>query len=137
MHCPFCDGLNVHKHGRTSIGTPRLRCSVCGRTCTKNRNTLFYRRRIAPQQMEQVLQAHENGHSQREIARLSGLAYNTVVSILRRASKLRLMYPDTREIWLLRNAHSRGHRVPKTVLKVMTWHRMLEKRFGDRPPIQL
>ena len=48
---------------------------------------MYYRRHISPEQIRQVLQAHSEGSSLRGISRTTGLAYNTVVSIVRAASQ--------------------------------------------------
>ncbi len=46
-----------------------------------------------PKQIQQVLQAYSEGTSLRGISRMSGLAYNTVVSIVRSSSiKAQLIY---------------------------------------------
>ncbi len=42
---------------------------------------------MTPEQIRQVLQAHSEGSSLRGISRTSGLAYNTVVNIVRAASQ--------------------------------------------------
>ena len=47
---------------------------------------MYYRRHVNPEQIRQVLQAHSEGSSLRGISRTTGLAYNTVVSIVRAAS---------------------------------------------------
>jgi hypothetical protein len=41
---------------------------------------------VSPEQIRQVLQAHSEGSSLRGIARITGLAYNKVVSVVRSAS---------------------------------------------------
>ncbi|NJM64446.1 MAG: hypothetical protein HC851_01625 [Acaryochloris sp. RU_4_1] len=46
---------------------------------------MYYHRQVTPEQIRQVLQAHSEGISLRGISRTSGLAYNTVVSIVRTA----------------------------------------------------
>lgn len=48
---------------------------------------MYYHRQVTPEQIRQVLQAHSEGSSLRGISRTSGLAYNTVVSIVRTASQ--------------------------------------------------
>jgi len=50
-------------------------------------DTIYYHRHIDAEQIHLVLQSHSEGVSQRGIARLTGLAYNTVVSIIREASQ--------------------------------------------------
>ena len=42
---------------------------------------------MSPEQIRQVLQAHREGSSLRGISRITKLAYNTVVSIVRAASQ--------------------------------------------------
>ena len=48
---------------------------------------MYYHRQVPAEQIRQVLQAHSEGSSLRGISRTSGLAYNTVVSIVRAASQ--------------------------------------------------
>ncbi|MBW4490713.1 MAG: hypothetical protein KME12_23310 [Trichocoleus desertorum ATA4-8-CV12] len=50
-------------------------------------DSLYYRRHISAEQIRQVLQAHSEGSSLRGISRTTGLAYNTVVSLVRAASQ--------------------------------------------------
>ena len=48
---------------------------------------MYYHRQVTAEQIRQVLQAHSEGSSLRGIGRTRGLAYNTVVSIVRAASQ--------------------------------------------------
>jgi lambda repressor-like predicted transcriptional regulator len=48
---------------------------------------MYYHRQVTAEQIRQALQAHSEGSSLRGISRTSGLAYNTVVSIVRAASQ--------------------------------------------------
>jgi len=45
-----------------------------------------YRRQVTPEQARTLLQAHSEGSSLRGVSRTSGLAYGTVVSIIRASS---------------------------------------------------
>lgn len=67
--------------------TQRYFCPICQQTFSERFDTLYYRRQISPEKIRQVLQAHAEGSSLRGIARTSGLAYNTVVSLVRAASQ--------------------------------------------------
>lgn len=69
---------NTHQH---------YLCPTCGKTFFENFDSLYYRRHVSPEQIRQVLQAHSEGSSLRGISRTTGLAYNTVVSIVRAASQ--------------------------------------------------
>ena len=65
----------------------RYFCPGCRQTFNERFDTLYYHRHVSPEQIRQVLQAHSEGSSLRGISRTSGLAYNTVVSIVRAASQ--------------------------------------------------
>lgn len=95
MECPFCEHSAVHKHGHTTKGSQRYRCPVCNQTFTETFDTLHYRRQISPEEIEEILQAHSEGMSLRGISRQTNLAYDTVVSIIRRASqKAQMVHND-------------------------------------------
>jgi len=64
-----------------------VRFCTCYRTFSESFDSLYYRRHISPEQIRQVLQAHSEGSSLRGISRTTGLAYNTVVNIIRAASQ--------------------------------------------------
>ena len=67
-------------------GHQRYFCPECKQTFSESFDTLYYYRHVSPEQIQQVLQAHSEGSSLRGISRITGLAYNTVVSIVRSAS---------------------------------------------------
>ena len=87
MQCPLCDYLKAHKHGKMRNGHQRYLCPGCGQTFSESFDSLYYSRNISPEQIRQVLQAHSEGSSLRGVSRTTGLAYNTVVSIVRAASQ--------------------------------------------------
>jgi transposase-like protein len=68
-------------------GSQRYFCPLCKQTFNERFDTLYYYRQVMPEQIRQVLQAHSEGSSLRGISRTTGLAYNTVVSIVRAASQ--------------------------------------------------
>lgn len=95
MECPFCEHSSVHKHGQTSKGSQRYRCPVCAQTFTDTLDTIYYRRRVSPEKIEQTLQSHAEGVSLRGISRITKLAYETVVAIVRQASeKAQMVHND-------------------------------------------
>jgi transposase-like protein len=67
-------------------GHQRYRCLECKQTFSESFDTIYYYRHVSPEQIRQVLQAHSEGSSLRGIARTTGLAYNTVVNVIRAAS---------------------------------------------------
>lgn len=86
MKCPFCDYPQSHRHGKTSKGSQRYRCPDCQQTFTDTFDRVYYRRQVTPEQARTLLQAHSEGSSLRGVSRTSGLAYGTVVSIIRASS---------------------------------------------------
>ena len=87
MKCPLCGYEKPHKHGLTSKGAQRYFCSKCRQTFTETFDTLYYRRQVSEEDVRIVLQSHAEGSSLRGISRISGLAYDTVVSIVQAASE--------------------------------------------------
>jgi len=87
MECRLCCHPSTHKHGKAPNGSQRYFCPQCKQTFNQRFDTLYYHRQVTPEQIRQVLQAHSEGSSLRGISRTIGLAYNTVVSLVRAASQ--------------------------------------------------
>jgi transposase-like protein len=79
--------LKLTNTGILPNGHQRYLCPACGQTFSESFDSLYYRRHVSPEQIRQVLQAHSEGSSLRGIGRTTGIAYNTVVSIIRAASQ--------------------------------------------------
>lgn len=73
--------------GITSKGSQRYRCLNCKQTFTNSFDTIYYRRQVTQEEVRIVLQSHCEGTSLRGISRVSGLSYNTGVSLIRAASQ--------------------------------------------------
>lgn len=58
----------------------------CHQTFSETFDTLYYRRQISPQTIQTILQSHAEGSSLRGLSRITGVAYNTCVSVVRSAS---------------------------------------------------
>src|SRR4028119_304197 len=87
MKCSLCGHEKPHKHGKTSKGAQRYFCPKCSQTFTETFDTLYYRRQVSEEEIWIVLQSHAQGSSLRGISRISGLAYDTVTSIVQAASE--------------------------------------------------
>ncbi|BDM80848.1 hypothetical protein AM10699_37150 [Acaryochloris marina MBIC10699] len=87
MQCPLCDHPTTHKHGKTSKGSQRYRCPHCHQTFSETFDTLYYRRQISSETIQAILQSHAEGSSLRGLSRITGVAYNTCVSVIRSASQ--------------------------------------------------
>ena len=86
MECKLCGHPKTHKHSKMPNGHQRYFCPFCKQTFVETFDTIYYHKHIRPEKMKEVLQAHSEGCSLRGISRITGLAYNTVVSIVRAAS---------------------------------------------------
>ena len=87
MKCPLCGHEKSHKHGLTSKGSQRYFCPKCQQTFTDTFDTLYYRRQVSEEDVRIVVQSHAEGSSLRGISRISSLAYDTVVSIVRSSAQ--------------------------------------------------
>jgi transposase-like protein len=87
MECRLCGHPSTHKHGKAPNGSQRYFCPQCKQTFNERFDTLYYYRQVTREQIRQVLQAHSEGSSLRGVSRTTGLAYNTVVRIVRAASQ--------------------------------------------------
>ena len=87
MPCPLCSHAKAYKHGKTSKGSQRFRCLNCKQTFTDTFDTIYYRRQVSEEEVRIVLQSHCEGTSLRGISRVSGLSYNTGVSLIRAGSQ--------------------------------------------------
>lgn len=85
MPCSLCSHDKTYKHGKTSKGSQRYRCPNCKQTFTDTFDTIYYRRQVSQEEVRIVLQSHCEGTSLRGISRISGLSYNTGVSLIRAA----------------------------------------------------
>jgi transposase-like protein len=65
----------------------RYFCPKCRQTFTDTFDTLYFRRQVSSEDVRIVLQSHAEGSSLRGISRISGLAYDTVVSIVQAAAQ--------------------------------------------------
>jgi transposase-like protein len=82
MNYPLCGHAKAHKHSEMPNGHQRYLCPACYQTFSESFDSLYYRRDISHEQNRQVLQAHSEGSSLRDISWTTGLAYNTIVSIV-------------------------------------------------------
>jgi lambda repressor-like predicted transcriptional regulator len=67
-------------------GHQRYFCPLCKQTFVETFDSIYYYKHISPEKIKEVLQTHSEGSSLRGISRITRLAYNTVVNIVRAAS---------------------------------------------------
>ena len=57
MEGPLCGNPKAHKHDLMPKGHQRYLCTACAQTFLENFDSLYYRRHVRPEQIQQVLQA--------------------------------------------------------------------------------
>jgi transposase-like protein len=87
MPCPLSSHDKTYKHSRTSKSSQRYHWPNCKQTFTDTFDTIYYRRQVREEKVRIVLQSHCEGTSLRGISRISGLSYNSGVSLIRAASQ--------------------------------------------------
>jgi transposase-like protein len=88
MSCLLCSHGKTYKHGKTSSGSQSYRrCLNCKQTFTSTFDTIYDRRQVRFEDVRIVLQSHGEKTRLRGISRITGLSYNTGVSLIRAASQ--------------------------------------------------
>lgn len=82
MIVSVCQHPNRKKFGKTSSGAPRFRCKDCGKTFTES-TELFAGMRIGLDRAAQIVEMLCEGLSVRGIERLTGVAKNTILELLK------------------------------------------------------
>jgi transposase-like protein len=83
LHCPFCNGVDIVRHGRTPQGKQRYRCreSLCeGRTFVLDYTYPGQSRLVKQQMIDMTL----NGSGIRDTARVLHVSTNTVMNELKK-----------------------------------------------------
>ena len=80
------DGGNLIRFGHTKNGTQRFRCKTCGRTFTKTKGTLFYRKQTPRQDILETLALLAEGVRISSITRAKGIKEDTILHWLRQAA---------------------------------------------------
>jgi transposase-like protein len=81
--CRYCQSSDVVRYG-TQSGSARLKCKDCGRIF----KTEYVYRACEPDVKDQVVEMATNGSGIRDTARVLGIAKNTVISTLKKSSRM-------------------------------------------------
>jgi len=87
LHCPFCNGIDIVRHGRTPQGKQRYRCreSLCeGRTFVLDYTYPGQSRLVKQQMIDMTL----NGSGIRDTARVLHVSTNTVMDELKKKNRI-------------------------------------------------
>jgi transposase-like protein len=78
---------NIIRFGRTKAGRQRYQCTTCGQTFTETKGTIFYRRRVAEDEILDALAQLAEGSRISSISRTTGHKEDTILEWLREAAK--------------------------------------------------
>ena len=92
MIAPYCRHDQVKKFGRNRNGSQRYRCLLCGLTWTEDRVRPIGEMRIDESKAVEVLEMLLEGVSIRSTVRLTGVAKDTILSLLELIGKRALRY---------------------------------------------
>jgi len=94
IHCPHCEGTDLHKNGKSLNGTQRWFCKEC-----KKYFRLAYRYKACQRETkEKIIEMTLNSSGVRDIGRVLGISKNTVTSELKKNSKNEPLLSDQRRI---------------------------------------
>jgi transposase-like protein len=87
LHCPYCPGIDVVKHGLSPEGKQRYRC----RTCLEGRGRTFlldysYAGQ-SPEGKQQLVDLARNARGIRDTARVLHVSPTTVINALKKKSR--------------------------------------------------
>jgi transposase-like protein len=83
IHCPYCNGVNLQKNGKTRNGTQRWACKECSKYFQ-----LGYRYNACKHGVrDKILEMALNGSGVRDTGRVLKINKNTVVAVLKKNSK--------------------------------------------------
>lgn len=78
---------HIIKVGKTRRGVQRYECTVCGRSFTATRGTLFYRKRTPERQILETLARLAAGNRMSTLSRTTGFKEDTILQWVREAAQ--------------------------------------------------
>ena len=119
MQCPLRDHPKAHKHGKMPNGHQRYFCPVCQQTFSESFDSLSYRRQSILSKFAKRYKPTAKVVAYAGLVAITGLSYNTVVSIVRAASqKAQLLH--TAEVRAVQTEEVSAHEMWSLVSKNST-----------------
>ena len=87
LHCPYCQGIDIVRHGLSPEGKQRYRC----RTCLEGRGRTFLLDYAytgqSPEVKQQIVDMAMNASGMRDTARVLHISTNTVMTELKKLGR--------------------------------------------------
>jgi len=80
LHCPYCQGTDIVRHGTTSEGKQRYRCRVCRLGRGRTFLLAYTYAGQSPEVKEQIVDMAMNASGIRDTARVWHVSTNTVMT---------------------------------------------------------
>ncbi len=117
LHCPYCQGTDIVRHGKSPEGKQRYRCRECreGRGCTFLLDYSYAGQ--SPEVKEQIIEMALNASGIRDTARVLKISTQTVMKEFKKKEPdlepvnhavLRLLNPEQVEVAICRADERRG-----------------------------
>lgn len=85
--CPHCESDKIKKNGIGRKGTQKYQCKECKKHFLETHGTIYHRRHLLPDKIDQIVHGNCEGLGQRQMSRLFKVARGTVRSLLEDAGQ--------------------------------------------------
>lgn len=85
--CPHCESEKTKKNGIGRKGVQKYQCKECKKHFLETHGTVYHRRHLLPDKIDQIIQGNCEGLGQRGMSRLFKVARGTVRSLLEDAGQ--------------------------------------------------
>jgi len=84
LHCPYCQGIDIVKHGMSPEGKHRYRCRACLEGCGRTFLLEYTYAGQSPEVKQQIVEMAMNASGIRDTARVLHVSPTTVINALKK-----------------------------------------------------
>ena len=84
LHCPYCQGIDIVKHGMSPEGKQRYRCRACLAGCGRTFLLEYTYAGQSPEVKQQIVEMAMNASGIRDTARVLHVSPTTVINALKK-----------------------------------------------------
>ena len=84
LHCPYCQGTDIVRHGKSPEGKQRYRCRECLERCGRTFLLDYSYAGQSPEVKEQIVEMAMNANGIRDTARVLKISPTTVINELKK-----------------------------------------------------
>ena len=87
--CPYCNGADFVKYGKTSKGRQRFYCNCCEKTFISNTNTVFSNSKLEPSTWLKAITCLESGMSLRKMSVELGISLKSCQNLKKKIIEMK------------------------------------------------